>query len=431
MADKVKREAKAKVKPVRRFKFGRLFIVLGILIYLSMFVHAFFGQMLKTYIVTYGELQDSDNVTGFVIREEEVIASNLSGALKPIKNEGERTAKGTIVATVFKGSTEEAEQKISEIEDKIQRAIKEQEGKKLGALMFSEDIRKIDDDTEQKILRLCSLVNQGNLSEVIQLKNEIDGNLRKKAEISGEFGPASQYIKNLLNEKNTYENRISSLKESIRANLAGVVSYNVDGLESILRPEAVSKFNIKQLNELERNLEKGNGMVGTTNNIKIVNNFECFITSIIDDKFRTDQIQVGDNVSLRFLDSEEEIIPATIHYISVENDGKALVTFRITRNVESLLNHRKISLDVIWSTSKGIKTPVSSLVKKEGKDGVMVVKANYTRFREVEIIKQDSEYAIIREASSRSSEKGISLYDEVVLNGTNVEEGRQVYKWNF
>ncbi|MCL6617932.1 MAG: hypothetical protein K6T39_12770, partial [Anoxybacillus ayderensis] len=75
--------------------------------------------------------------------------------------------------------------------------------------------------------------------------------------------------------------------------------------------------------------------------------------------------------------------------------------------------------------------PVSSLVKKEGKDGVMVVKANYTRFREVEIIKQDNEYAIIKEANSRSSEKGISLYDEIVLNGANVEEGRQVYKWNF
>ena len=70
------------------------------------------------------------------------------------------------------------------------------------------------------------------------------------------------------------------------------------------------------------------------------------------------------------------------------------------------------------------------MVKKDNKDGVMVVKANYTKFQEVSIVDQNNEYAIIEEANSWS-DKGISLYDEIILNGSNAEEGRQVRKWNF
>ena len=427
MANSSEVESKKIVKRKRKIRFGRVIIVLSLLFYLSMFTYAFFGQMMKTYIVNYGEIEDSNNAVGYVIRNEQVITNNFAANLKPIKNEGERVAKGSIIATAFRESTDEIEGKISETEEKMQSAIKEQENNKLASAIFSEDIRKIDHDTEQKVSELCHMIDGNDFDQIVQIKLEIDDNLKKRAEISGEIGPASQYIKSLLNEKKVYENKLAMLKENIRADFAGVISYNTDGLEGVLTPSSIPMLNIEQLVALENNVQNGN----TAGGIKVVDNFECFITVVLDNKFKKDRINdTKKNVWLRFLGSENELVPAIIYNVSEEDKGKVLITFIIDEKVENLINLRKINLDIIWATSKGLKIPASSLVKKDNKDGVMVVKANYTKFQEVSIVDQNNEYAIIEEANSWS-DKGISLYDEIILNGSNAEEGRQVRKWNF
>lgn len=517
MGSKQKDDSIPKDAPKKKLKIGRIIAVLGILIYCVFFIHAFFGQHLKTYIIDYGNMEDSTSAEGYVIREEEVISSHYSRPLEPVRDEGERVAKGSVVATVFKQSAEQVEKDIAGIEKKIQSAIKDQEKNKLGKMIFTEDIKKIDEDTETKMYELCSLINDYDFEKVVQIKNDINNNLRKKAEINGEYGPANQYIKNLENEKKTYEVRLSSLKEDIKTDRAGVVSYNIDGLENVLLPDKISSLNISQLNGLDETLARKQAV--TLGAFKIVNNFEAYICIILEDKAKINGMKVNQKAWLRFLGSDDELVPTVISNISKESDGRALVTFKIYEKVESLLNSRKIKVDVVWSTNSGLKMPVSSLIKQkflsaviededkikdiksgeevnlklngvdekpvpavvysistvngkktltfkpdktignlqvgqqinvgiqwmvlpekkkltdvlatcEERDGVMIVKSNYTRFREVVIDKRDNEYAVIDEASSISS-KGVSLYDEIILNGSNVEEGRQVRKWNF
>jgi len=518
MEEKIKRR-KAKAKPVRKLKLGRLIIILVALFYFIMFVNAFFGQEVKTYIVTYGKLEESDNANGLVVRDEKIISSSNSGILTPVKVEGERISKDTIVARIFNDSVIETEKKISDIDDRIQRVIRENENSySYAKLNFTGDIKKIDADTEQKIFDLCTIDREKNFQQIREMKDSINENIRKKAEISGEFGQASQYIKNLINEKKTLQNNMMAMKHNVISQYAGVVSYSSDGLENVLVPQAAKTLTITQLEELERQLEAKNAQ--KANVVRVVDNFKCYICAVVTNKERIPKIKVNDNVWLKFSAGDEELIPAVVYNVSIEKDGRALVAFAITNNVENLIGFRKVNFDIVWSSSKGLKIPVSSLKKgkfldidfedkqkinevREGdrvnikssvygnktipaavynisknnnggynidfiltkdikeltngtkvniqidwlgvknidlpqsfsgvcfeKEGVMAANTSYAGFQEIQVLKRDNEYAIVKEANSMF-DKGITLYEEILLNGANVEEGRQIQKWGL
>jgi len=484
-----------------------------------MFINAFFGQDVKTYIVTYGKIEESDNANGLVIRDEKIISSSNSGILTPVKMEGERISKNTIVARIFNDSVIETEKKISDIDDRIQRVIRENENSvSYAKLNFTGDIKKIDADTEQKIFELCRINREKNFEQIREMKDSINENIRKKAEISGEFGQASQYIKNLINEKKTLQNNMMTMKHNVVSQYSGVVSYSSDGLENVLVPEATKTLTITQLEDFQRQLEAKNAQ--KANVVRVVDNFKCYICAVVTNKKKIPKIKVDDNVWLKFSTADEELIPAAVYNISIEKDGRALVTFAITNKVENLIGFRNVNFDIVWSSLKGLKIPVSSLKKgkfleidfedkqkinevREGdrvnikgsgygnklisaavyniskndnggynidfiltkevegltsgkqvdvqihwlgiknidlpqsfsascfeKEGVMAVNTSYAGFQEIEILKKDNEYAIVKEASSMF-EKGITLYEEILLNGANSEEGRQIQKWGL
>ncbi|MGE5474836.1 MAG: HlyD family efflux transporter periplasmic adaptor subunit [Ignavibacteriales bacterium] len=519
MQDEFKRRRKAKAKPVRKIKLVRLIIVLAGLFYFVMFINAFFGQEVKTYVVNYGKIEEADNTYGIIVRDEKIISQGESGILKPVKAEGDRIGKGTIVASVFNDSANQAEKKIADIDDRIQRAIRENENNSNYAkLNFSGDIKKIDVDTELKIFELSRIDREKEFEKVNQIKEAINENIRKKAQVSGEFGQANQYIRNMINEKKSLQNDMMKMKHNVISGYAGVVSYCSDGFESILVPETIKNLNISRLEELGKQIESRKAEIKQT--VRVVDNFKCYVCTVINNKERIAKIKAGNNAWLRFSAGDEELIPAVVYNISVEKDGRALVVFSITNNVESLINYRKVNLDIVWTSSKGLKVPLSSIKKakflkanfkdkenidevREGdkvqikflgyeqkpisgnvydisksdeegydiefilskdvqwllngkevnlqinwqgvkninishnvtgicleKEGVMAANTSYAEFQEVKVIKRDNEYAIVNETASMFN-KGITLYEEILLNASNVQEGRQIRRWEL
>ncbi|MGE5328986.1 MAG: HlyD family efflux transporter periplasmic adaptor subunit [Deltaproteobacteria bacterium] len=516
MEEGIKRR-RVKAKPMKKLKWGRLLIILAGLFYFVIFINAFFGQQVKTYIVTYGKLEEADNSYGFVVRNEKIINSNISGVLKPIKQEGERISKGTIVASILNDSANEAEKKIADIDDRIQRVIRENEKSSTYAkLDFSGDIKKIDADTEKKIFELTRLDREKNFEQVGEIKELINENIRKKAEISGELGQSSQYVRNLINEKKTLQNNMMAMKHNIVSEYPGVVSYTSDGLENVLIPQTLKTLTITGLEEITNKIDSDK--MEKSNVVRVVDNFKCYICAVVSNKERIPKIKIADDVWLRFSGEGEELIPAVINNISIEKDGRALITFSITNNVENLIGYRKVNFDIVWSSSKGLKVPITAVKKekfinvgfddkqkinqiKEGdkvkisgcgdkpisgavydiskndaggynidfilledakelvagnqvniqidwfgvknadlpqsfsgtcleKEGVMAANTSYADFEEVKVIKRDKEYAIVNEAASKF-DKGITLYEEILLNASNIEEGRQIRKWDL
>ena len=109
-------------------------------------------------------------------------------------------------------------------------------------------------------------------------------------------------------------------------------------------------------------------------------------------------------------------------------DGKAVIVFKVTKDVEYLINYRKISVDVIWWSATGLKIPNSALITEEGKNYIVRSRIGYIDKILVKIENQNDSYAIINNYTTQelremgysteeiTSMKNISLYDQIVLN---------------
>ena len=133
--------------------------------------------------------------------------------------------------------------------------------------------------------------------------------------------------------------------------------------------------------------------------------------------------KIGDRVSLEFLNLSA--ITATIEKIFEEETGTRVIVFKINYDVEKLLGTRKITLNVIWWSSSGVKVPNSAILTEEDKNYIVRNKAGYKEKVLIKVLRQNENYTIIdnytteelKELGYTTTEinrmKKIQLYDEI------------------
>ena len=147
----------------------------------------------------------------------------------------------------------------------------------------------------------------------------------------------------MIQERKNYENQLNSGSEYIKAPMSGVVSYKVDGLEDVLTPDDFSSYNRSFFEGL--NLKTGQTVATNTECGKVVNNYECYIATIIK-KEQLHDIEQGDKLNLRLSNGDE--ISSSVEYAMEQTDDDVLVVFKISKDVEKLISNRKISFDIIF-----------------------------------------------------------------------------------
>lgn len=301
-------------------------------------------------LVETGKIEEEESVEGYIIRSEKVIkGNNYKNGIVQIKAEGEKVAKNSPVFRYYTKGEDELIEKIEDLDIKIQEAMSNQTD------IFSSDMKVLETQIEEKI---DDIYTMKDIQKINEYKKDINSDITKRAKIAGELSPAGSYIKQLIEERKNYENELNNGAEYINATDSGLVSYRVDGLEEILTPEKFSSLSVSMLENL--NIKTGQ-IIGTSNEAgKIINNYECYIACIMDSE-RAKNSKVGDELELMI---DDQIIDAKIQYVTDEND-KRIIVFKIEKDVEELVNYRKISLDVIWWSKSGWKVPVSVLYTEE------------------------------------------------------------------
>lgn len=118
------------------------------------------------------------------------------------------------------------------------------------------------------------------LGEIAEYKANIANSLIKKAKIAGELSPSGSYINSLIEKRRKYEEELNNGQEYVKANMSGMVSYKVDGLEEVLTPNNFTNLNKKMLEGY--NLKTGQTISASSDAGKIVNNFECYLVLFLD-----------------------------------------------------------------------------------------------------------------------------------------------------
>lgn len=411
----MKKENKKNKKKVNSKRIIIYIAFVLILIYLIYAIYLLVKEPTDKVTVEKGTLYLEETNIGYVIRDEQVVkGNNYKNGMERIKNEGEKTAKGESIYRYYSKNEEELKQQISELDIKIQEALEGQT-----ELPFA-DVKLLENQLDEKIEELSKMTD---ISEITEYKKQINDIITKKAKLSGETSAAGSYLKQLYNQRTSLEEQLNSGAEYIEAPISGIVSYKVDGLEEILTPNNFSTLSKEFLEGL--NLKTGQLIATNDECGKIIDSSKCYIATISNSE-EAKSAEIDNNVQIRL--SNNKIIDAKISYLSQENEEETLIILEINQQISELANYRKISFDLIWWSSTGLKVPNQAIVEENGLNYVVRNRAGYLDKILVNVTRKNDKYSIVSNYSTDelkelgfttseiNSMKNISIYDELLLN---------------
>lgn len=403
----------------KKIRKGRVFAVVLILalvfIYAVYLVAKLVQNPTNTFMVTNGKISQEESDIGYIIREETVVkGQNYKNGMVKIKNEGEKVAKRDSVFRYYSSGEEELKNKIAELDVEIQSLMQNEKSS------FPSDVKLLESQIEKE---LDSIYGVNNAQKIQEYKKNINSYITKKAKISS---PSNSRLKELLSQREEYENRLTSDSENVNAPESGIVSYRVDGLESVLTTENFTKFNKSFLQDLK--LKTGQTVASNEEVGKIINNYQCYIV-FNSNTNEAKNSKVGDTIKIRVQNSDT--LKASVENIIDEDDESKTITVKITNDVEKLIAYRKISFDIIWWDAEGFRIPNEAIKEENGLSYVVRNRNGYYNKMLVKILKQNDEYCIVRQYKTEELEelgftssqiysmRNIALYDEIVLNPTD------------
>lgn len=402
-------EGTDKKKVLKKYFVYVILLIINIYIFYAIFL--LMKTPTDTLIVENSTITLEESATGYIIRNEQVVkGENYKNGILPIVSEGTRAAKGQNIFRYYASNEKEIENKISEIDLKIQEALENEN------TFFSSDINQIEKEIDEKIQILRNL---RDLKQILEFKKEISNLVIKKAKIAGELSTSGSYIKELANQRGNYEKQLIEDSEYVIAPISGMVSYRVDNLEDILKADDLSNLTEDKLEGL--GLKTGKIISASNECAKIVDNFNCYIATILNSE-ASNNAEVGDDVVLRFSNNNE--VDAEIVKADKQVSGKMLIVLKFNEIPQELTEYRKISFDVIWWKDSGLKVPNQTVVEKDGLKYVVKTRSGYLSKLLVKVLRKNDKYSIITTYTTEelvnlgidiSKYTKIKLYDEILL----------------
>lgn len=387
----------------------------AILLYVAYAMYLLVKQPTDIFTIEEGKLYHEETDIGYVIRKETVVrGENYKNGMMQIKSEGERAAKNENIFRYYSTNEENLKKKIEDLDNKIQEVMLNDTS------LFSSDMKLLENQIDEKVEDINKIEDSTKLAEY---KKEINNLVTKKAQIAGDLSPKGSYLNQLIQERKQYESQLNSGAEYVKAPNSGIVSYKVDGLEETLTPDNFSSLSKEYLQSLD--LKTGKLVATSEESGKIIDNFSCYIvTSSSSEEAKS--AEVGNKLKIRLSNNTE--IPAEITNLIKEEEEEVMIILKIEKQIEELINYRKISFDLIWWDDIGLKVPNQAIVKQDNLDYVVRNRAGYLSKILVKIKKQGEKYSIVepylaedlKELGFSNEEiakyKKIAIYDEILLN---------------
>ena len=371
-------------------------------------IYLYFSNKDKTELARYGSIRDTISCDGFLIKNETLVASPADGVLQPYISDCKRCGKDMTVAAILSGEADEAARKQLTI-TKSRIASIEDAMKNKG---FDDDAISIDSAIKDDIKQVIKYSASGKMTRVEDYKNKIIL-LSDRKNASG--GRGDEILAMLRDEQRTLESKLGNLINEVAAPCSGVFSARLDGCEETVTPDGIESLKVSDLEKLRTVKAQTQSNVSRGENVfKIIDNFNWYIAAVLTSE-QTDGMKKGDRVKISFRDADDETADAVVYNIGADENGKKVVTFRISRDIQGVLGRRRVSIDIIRKTYEGFKLPTAALAYENETTGVYVLSGGSKVFKPCEVIFHNDEYMIIKEENSK--ENALLLYDNVVISG--------------
>lgn len=404
-----------KKRKSKKNKNKKIYFVVAILAVLAVFI--ILGMLSKNSAtvsgvetVMIGTAEEKVATSGYIIRDESVINAPESGIVSFRTDNGKRVSKGSPVAVIYSGDVnDEVKNELTSIYQRIS----EIEGSSIEKNLLAGDVVGSDTQVKNDVEMITRAVYSGNVSSVVQYKDDIIRIIRTN---TAEEEQVQTTLEKLQARKQELENSISGKTTYIYADMAGVMSSQLDGAEDYFKISNLENISIQYLKDCPDINSYGPDIVEKGEPcLKIVNNYEWFYATEVDEVW-VEGVKTGNKVNLRFTDISDDTVEGTVYSISQPVDGRVALVIKSRSMFNGMYTSRALNAEVIKRTYKGFKVSKDAVhIDENGNYYVYVNTEGANRRRDVTILYADDAYVIIKEDNAATN--NILLYDEVVVSG--------------
>ena len=411
-------------------------VTLGLLAYFGLQGYLYFSDPLTTTLAYTYQVEESVSLSGYVVRQEQVLEDDGGGLLRLRREEGERVSRGGAVASVYADqSSLDRQAEISTLESRVEQLQYAQD-----AAGSSEVSMKLDAQILQNILeyrqcltadRMAKAETYGSQLRALVLKR--DYTYSENEDLSGQIEALQAQIKEL-------KTQAAGSVRTVTAPVSGLYSAVVDGYETVLTPESLSDMTPSQLSAVRADSTVSSG-VG-----KLILGDSWYYAASMS-AADAEELQeasdalkkAGKSLTLRFAKSVERDLPVTVSRIGPEENGRCVVVFEGKTYLSRLTLLRQQSAQVVWDSTEGIRVPKEALrmekvtVNSEGQrvteeaTGVYCVVGMEARFKPVEVAYNGSSFLLVRSAAPEDRENlRLRPGDEVIITANGLYDGKVV-----
>lgn len=390
----------------------RVIIVLTIILIFIIFYISKKEFSKKTiYTVINGNIESSEETNLYLLKKETIVDYDKNQSVTAIIDQGKRASRYEAVATYKNDSYDDYQKQIEDIDKQIQTLVKDL------PLTYSADISNIDD----KILKYSNEV-QGTTSylRIQEYKTKLDELAYKKITILANSSPDSSAIRDLVAKRENLVNLSKTSDQNIISPVSGIVTYKIDGLEGVISYDEILNYSAS---ELEKFISMYDSNTNNEFGIKIIDNFGAYFLVKTPSGKYDEYIKEGKNYKIRVSDFENLVLTATL-IKNINDSGYNYSLFEIHNEIDSLVDYRKLSCEIVWNTIEGMAVPLNAIYTDEVNNYpyvLMVYGTDYVKVP-INIVSKSDSIALVENVDKEVYEKCnldttfiLELYDELVI----------------
>lgn len=393
------------MRQIKKRRFAEVLLFIIVLCFFCKFCFVKINSV-KTEPAEYTSVEDVIKIEGFSVWDETVLDLNKSGGVVYKINDGERAAKGEVIADIYENPKDaDVENEIKYIDEEI---------KSLTTLDKTEiyDLRNpdvLDLEISKTIVAMQMSLAESNYSEAFGYKDKFMRLVSEDKLAKGKNENFEETINNLNEKRKSLESSISGDKQSFLSPMAGCFVSFLDGYENLVNYEDIKKSRIENFGFENTEPENREGHLG-----KIISSGDWYIICKISDENKQ-KLKKGMECEIRIPSVDDKGMVSTVYdLISLDPDVNVAVICCRCMNKE-ILKFRKGEIYLKLNEYYGYKLKKSSLCYRslennsENSDdliGVNVKYGNSILFKKIKIIYSGEEFVV-------ASEEDVSEEDDI------------------
>ncbi len=352
--------------------------------------------------VRLGTIDDSSKLEGVILRNEQVVYGDNTEDIRYVVAEGDKVKKDGMVYVIV----DEANLQTSMNEQsQIDKQIYDKAEQRKDISYYQDDISNLNQLLANDFSIFYDNRHQDTTNFVYTLRGKLEKSIgertylytEEQADISGAIVAKKEEI---IEDINKYQ-------VGRTAPEAGIISYQIDGKETVDASSVLDKLDYKYYEQLGDKSKVDDKEQGTPI-YKIILDNKWYIVSYID-KDSEKSFKEGETYNLYFEHNTKEV-PFKLKSLTTENEDKIKLVFEATDQIGKFLDVRTTKFSIGERAVSGIKIPKETIVeqnmikiplsyseKKDSKYGVYRQKGDVAEYVEIDVEYKKEDYLYVRQ----------------------------------